>query len=146
MKPTLLLVILAACGCSDGKTKPDAAVDAALDARAIDAGHCGSDVPFTGEDLDWDSTDAAFCGVFNAAFKVRGSTLAIEADTTSPNGRFVMCIPSQATTTLDISPPTGPNPCATNPGSGKASNHPVQSRTWYIDYCRSIPASLWTAF
>jgi len=119
VKTTLVALLLAACGCSDGKGKPDAPVgDGRLpDGKAVDAGKCAGGIFFTGEALDWDSTDAGFCGVFNATLKVRNSSDPAQTDTTSPNGRWEMCIPLQTPVSIDLTPPTGNNPCATNPGS-----------------------------
>lgn len=53
---------------------------------------------FTGEYIDWDSTDAAFMGVPAATFS-SGATTAKSA----PNGRFSLCIPA-ADGTVDIEP------------------------------------------
>ncbi len=108
-----LLAILALSACSDPTAKPDAAIDApkVIDAKAADAGMCGSDTLFTGEHLDWDSTDATFCGVFNAVWKVRGSTDPKQTHTTPPNGRLVMCVPSVPSTAIDVTVPAGNSPC-----------------------------------
>ncbi len=116
-----LLVALSAC--SDPPAKPDASIDAPkiIDARAIDAGVCGTDVPFTGELVDWDSTEAQFCGVLGATWTVRGSSDPKETHTSNaPNGRIVMCIPSQSSTTIDITVPAGNSPCAGTMTSGYA--------------------------
>ena len=119
MKTTVVAVLLVACGCGEVKDKPDAPVGdgKTTDGKAIDAGMCSGGISFTGEDVDWDSTDTAFCGVFNATLKVRGSSDPAQSDTTSPNGRWVMCLPLQTPVTIDLTPPTGNNPCATSPGS-----------------------------
>jgi hypothetical protein len=75
---------------------------------AIDA----PQVQFTGEYVDWDSTDTAFCGIMGASFEVRGSTAA--PDHTAPNGRFVLEVPGTATSLVDITPPTSPSGCTTS--------------------------------
>jgi len=95
----LVLCALAA-GCSDGKKFNDAAPD----------------VTFTGEVVDWDSTDANFCGVM-------GYTLTVHTDAsrtkmvTAPNGRFILPIAGGAPTTrVDLTPPTSGSQCiAGNP-------------------------------
>jgi len=83
------LVACAACG-DDGSDGPD-------------AGPCGDDIQFTGGYEDWDSTEFAFMGIFEA-------TVAEVADpsntaTTAPNGRSSLCLPrdttSQVTWTKD---------------------------------------------
>lgn len=119
MKTTVIGVLLAACGCGEVKDKPDAALADGKqpDGKPADAGKCAGAIFFTGEAIDWDSTDANFCGVFNATLKVRNSSDPAQMDTTSPNGRFEMCIPLQTPVSIDVTPPTGNNPCATNPGS-----------------------------
>jgi len=98
---------LAACG-GGGTTPSDAAIDAPADVG--DAGPCGADLFFTGEMVDFDSTDTTFCGIFGAGFTVAGD--ATRTDTTNPNGRFELCLPASASTVrVDITPPTGPSEC-----------------------------------
>lgn len=76
----------------------------------IDNGSCGDQINFTGEFVDWDN-DTAFCGIFDAQLEVQGEGA---MDSTAPNGRFEgLCIPDQAVTLLDVTPPAGNSPCAT---------------------------------
>jgi hypothetical protein len=89
---------LAACG-DDGGSH--------LDAPA-------SDVLFTGEVVDWDETDATFCGVFAAAMQVHGD--ATRSDTTNPNGRFEIMVPSDKISQIDITPPSAQSMCAAGIG------------------------------
>ena len=78
----------------------------------IDNGTCGDQIHFTGELVDWDN-DRSFCGIFNARVQVQGGG---PMDTTAPNGRFEgICVPDQAVTLLDITPPAGNAPCAVPP-------------------------------
>jgi hypothetical protein len=125
-----LLALVALSACSDPNVKPiDASTDGpkTIDARAVDAGVCGADVPFTGELIDWDSTDATFCGVFNATLKVRGSTNPLETHMTPPNGRVVMCVPNTTGTgtLIDITVPTGNSPCL-----GMTSGYAIRGIAW----------------
>jgi hypothetical protein len=102
----LILVTLTACGDDGGTVDATTAVD-------IDNGSCGDMLRFTGEYVDWDS-DAAFCGVFGAVLEVAGGG---GMDSTSPNGRFDLCIPDSPTITLEVTQPSGNSPCAV-PASG----------------------------
>src|SRR5262245_14738606 len=88
----------AACGGNDDDDAPP--TDA-------DHGMCGAELRFTGEHIDWDS-GAAFCGVFDAQFTVRGTGT---TDATAPNGRFDTCVPDQETTLVDIVPPATMSAC-----------------------------------
>jgi hypothetical protein len=47
---------------------------------------------FTGEYVDWDSSLAAFKGIFGATFTLVADPL--RSTMTAPNGRFLMCIPA----------------------------------------------------
>src|ERR1041384_860740 len=88
------LAILGANGaCGGGGTQP---ADATPDTPP---GTC-TDTSFAGEVIDWDATNAVFCGVFNAKLTVRGQ--ATRTDQTNPNGRFGLCIPHQAETLVDV--------------------------------------------
>jgi len=104
--------VAALAACSDGGgTSHDASID-------TPPGTCGADATFTGEIVDWDSTSAAFCGVFGATFTVRGD--AARKSMTAPNGRFSLCVPAQGQTIVEIAPPTAASEC---PGlSGDAMN------------------------
>lgn len=68
---------------------------------------------FTGELIDWDS-DRSFCGIHNAVFKVAGRA---DQSVTAPNGRFDLCIPSQAQVLVDVVPPNGMSECTSPRGS-----------------------------
>ena len=98
---------LALGACSDGGAKPkDASSDTPVDTAP---GTCGANVSFTGENIDWDSTGANFCGVFGAKWTVRGD--ATQTITTPPNGRVQLCLPHQAQTLIDVVPPTAGSQC-----------------------------------
>jgi hypothetical protein len=85
-------LVIAVTACSDGTSKkPDAAP-----------------VLFTGEYVDWDSTDTMFCGIFGAAFSARGQTA---TDSSNPNGRFMLNLVPPAV--VDITPPTAGSECLT---------------------------------
>ena len=100
--PLALALACAACGDDGGK-----AADASIPTVDIDNGSCGDQLRFTGEYVDWDN-DASFCGINEALFEVSGGAM----DTTAPNGRFDLCIPSgPATVTLDIIPQATPSQC-----------------------------------
>jgi hypothetical protein len=93
---------LGACGGGSNGTPHDAAAD-------TPAGPCGAELSFTGEMIDWDSTDANFCGVAGAVWTVRGD--ATRTDTTPPNGRLSMCLARQTQTLIDVTPPTAGSQC-----------------------------------
>lgn len=90
-----------ACGGSDGKSA-DAAVDVA-------PGVCGADAEVIGAVVDWDSTDASFCGVNGATLHVSGGTA--QSSATPPNGRITMCIPHAAEPRVDVTLPTDGSQC-----------------------------------
>jgi hypothetical protein len=100
LRPTLLALV----ACSSPGTKTDA--------PATGDGMCGAEDFFTGELVDWDSTDANFCGVFQATFTLSTSV----TNTTNPNGRFQLCIPQATQTVVNITPPTDASQC--NPSVG----------------------------
>jgi hypothetical protein len=85
---------LGACGGGNG-TPHDAAPD-------MPPGMCGAEATLSGEMIDWDSTETAFCGVAGAVWTVRGD--ASRTKTTPPNGRLAMCLAHQAQTVLDVTP------------------------------------------
>lgn len=114
------MILLAACSCGNVTVSPDAAKPDT--GPVVDAGKCGANAFFTGEHVDWDESDAAFCGVFNSTWKVRGSSDATMSDTTSPNGRFELCIPAQtADVILDVTPDTAASQCP-----NVAGNYPLR--------------------
>jgi hypothetical protein len=90
------------CACSDDAAPRDATTP------DIDNGSCGSLVRFTGEYVDWDSSSAAFCGIFGAQFQVEGGGA---SGTTAPNGRFDLCVPDGPMTLVDITPPVAQSQC-----------------------------------
>src|SRR4051812_13393565 len=100
MKAHVLVCVLgiAACGPSD-----EAPADAAIDAVTIDAGPCGADTFFTGELVDWDSTESNFLGVFEATYA--DATMPTRSDATSPNGRAELCVPTAAVDRIDVDAP-----------------------------------------
>ena len=91
---------LGACG-DDGATPRDASPDTPV--------MCGGVTSFTGDIVDWDSTDASFCGVFGAKWTVRSDTACTSS--TPPNGRFQLQIPRQPQTLVDIAPPAAASGC-----------------------------------
>jgi hypothetical protein len=74
-----------------------------------DAGPCGADRFVTGELVDWDSSDARFCGVFGATLEVHGDVT--RRDETNPNGRFELCAPAAPLLRIDVTPPSDPSEC-----------------------------------
>src|SRR5690349_2716616 len=109
--PALAFVLgapgLAACGDDASSCDTHFTIDA-------DNGSCGDHINFTGELVDWDN-DTTFCGVNNALVQVQGDGA---MDTTSPNGRFEgICLPNQAVTLLDVTPPAGNSVCTVPPSS-----------------------------
>lgn len=99
-----MLGALAACGGGGGKPS-DAGADTPIDTPVT----CGGVTAFTGDIVDWDSTEASFCGVFGAKWTVRADPACTA--TTAPNGRFQLQIPHQAQTSVDITPPAAASPC-----------------------------------
>ncbi|MGE5184240.1 MAG: hypothetical protein ACM31C_19360 [Acidobacteriota bacterium] len=100
MKARIGAVILLTA-CSSGPSKPkDAAIDVPVDAAWVQ---------FTGEYVDWDSTDTSFCGIFNATFQVHGEPARV--DQTNPNGRFMLNVAPDTQTRVDITPPTANSEC-----------------------------------
>lgn len=99
--PAVALLVLAACG-DDGGTR-DASVDTPIDPV------CGVNAAYTGEIVDWDASNAKFCGVFNAKLTVRSDTSL--TDQTNPNGRFELCVPHADVVTLDLAYSTTPSEC-----------------------------------
>lgn len=102
MQITRTVLVVVICGCGGGETPTDAPV--------ISDGRCGAELDFTGEIVDWDATDAMFCGVFGATLSVDADPT--RADTTNPNGRFELCIPRAATVKLDLAPPASASGCS----------------------------------
>ncbi len=103
----LAVVALALAACSDGGGKPK-------DAPGPDAFVC-STKNFTGEIVDWDSTETKFCGVFNAALTVR--TTNGDTDMSNPNGRFELCVPPGNGALVDVVQATTASQCSSMPGT-----------------------------
>lgn len=101
----LAVALGGACG-GGGETPRDAGPD-----TPIDTGMCGAGTFFTGELVDWDSTEAKFCGVFNSSLTVRGQTA--PADMSNPNGRFELCVARQALAAVDVLHGTNQSQCTT---------------------------------
>lgn len=96
-----LVLCLGACGGGNG-TPHDAAPD-------MPPSMCGAEATLSGEMIDWDSTETAFCGVAGAVWTVRGD--ASRTKSTPPNGRLAICLAHQAQTVLDVTPPSGTSQC-----------------------------------
>lgn len=93
-------------GCSDNGGAPkDAGSDVPVDTM------CGAATFFTGEIIDWDSTDTKFCGVYNSSLTVAGQSA--PGDLSNPNGRFELCVPHQALTEVDVAHGTNNSQCTT---------------------------------
>ena len=97
-------VLVGACAaCNGNGGSPDSRV---VD---IDNGSCGDQLRFTGEYVDWDF-DVSSCGIGEATIEVSGDGA---MDTTAPNGRFDLCIPSNvASVLLTVAQPPGTSQCA----------------------------------
>jgi hypothetical protein len=76
-----LAVLLAACGGDDNMATVDARPDP-----------CAPEMQFTGEYVDWDSTETMFKGVFAAHFTLDSDPA--KTTMTAPNGRFILCVPA----------------------------------------------------
>lgn len=100
---SLAVLVLGLGACGGGNSTPH---DAAPDTPT---GPCGAELSFTGEMIDWDSTEANFCGVAGAVWTVRGDTSRTE--TTPPNGRLSMCLARKTQTIIDVTPPTAGSQC-----------------------------------
>lgn len=99
MKSRLLVLLLAVAACGDDGGSKDAAITD------------GQPLTFTGEYVDWDSTDTGFfCGIFQATFAVHGDPS--RTNTTNPNGRFTLELAPAQITQVDITPPTGQSECS----------------------------------
>jgi hypothetical protein len=94
----LFVLLLHACGDDGGKH---------VDAPA-------AQLELQGEIVDWDETDALFCGVKGANLTVRSNTTLTE--TTAPNGRIDMMVPGDASVQIDVVPPTTMSECVTGIG------------------------------
>ena len=106
MNRAALASVIFVVACGDDAAKGDAAppvVD-------IDNGTCGDQLRFTGELVDWDSTETQFCGVFGATVQVQPTGA---MHTTPPNGRLDLCIPAtDPTTRVLVTPSADPSQCA----------------------------------
>jgi len=118
------LIAVAACSSPGQPSKPiDAVPDTFPD--TFDDGTCGADVLFTGEYVDWDSSETTFCGIFAATWQLHDHPTTTAA--TSPNGRFQLCVPRTGVTRVDIVPPAQASQCVTGmyAASGIAVADPV---------------------
>jgi hypothetical protein len=104
---------LALGACGNGDNQPDAPPD-------TPPGPCGAEMFFTGELVDWDSTDANFCGVFNSRLTRRGAQS--PSDMTAPNGRFELCVPREAQLLVDVMHSTTASGCV-----GVTGSYPVRA-------------------
>jgi hypothetical protein len=82
--PRFAALALLLSACSDDASTSDAAPP----------DPCAPNVTFTGEFVDWDSTETSFLGIGFATFVLGTDTTVM--DTTAPNGRFDLCIPKTA--------------------------------------------------
>ena len=98
------MAMCAACG-GGGETPRDASPDTLTDSM------CGTGMFFTGDLIDWDSTESRFCGVFNSSLTVRGQSS--PADMSNPNGRFELCVPRQAAAAVDVLHGSNQSQCTT---------------------------------
>lgn len=106
-----LTIALAACG-DDAKTGP---VDMGLPPVDFDNGSCGTQLRFTGSIVDWDASEANFCGV-NEATVMDGPDGG--QDSTAPNGRYDLCIDhAPATTALTVTGSATNSQCTTPPST-----------------------------
>jgi hypothetical protein len=105
MTTARVALLLMLVGCGPGSNAADAAPD-------IDNGTCGSMLRFTGEYVDWDN-DTTFCGLPGSVFTVRGSGTTVTLN--APNGRVDLCVPDQAVTLIDITPPRTIPGCKPDP-------------------------------
>jgi hypothetical protein len=112
---SLGLLLVACTACSDGSNNPVKKDGGPVDTLPVDSGPCPANQFFTGQYVDWDWTDTAACGIFGATFTVHGNSSL--TDSTAPNGRFQLCLPSAAKTQVDITAPTAQSEC-TMPKSG----------------------------
>lgn len=85
----------------------------------VPLGPCGEDLFGNGEIIDWDTTDASFCGVLNARVALRGTQS--PSDTTDPNGRFELCVARQAQALLDVTHSPAASGCV-----GVTGSYPVR--------------------
>src|SRR5688572_20923611 len=96
------IVSLGCGGCGGGDGDADARPADADDADA-DPDGCSGAQAFTGELIDFASTDETFLGVFDAVFTLRDEPTC--TGTTAPNGRFVLEAPDDHFTVFDVDAP-----------------------------------------
>jgi len=99
MRAWLLSSLVIVTACSGPSGPPDI-----FDGHLADAGRCGAAPSVSGEFVDWDSSDASFHGVAFATFAIDGDSDPLHTDTSAPNGRIEMCIPSGARALIKITP------------------------------------------
>jgi hypothetical protein len=98
LRHALGLWLIASCACSGGSGNTTDAPVSPVDGLPDAVAPCPAANLLTGEYIDWDSSDAAFKGIFDGSFTVDGAPS--KTDKTSPNGRFELC--SQVTTTAKL--------------------------------------------
>jgi hypothetical protein len=108
MRSLPLVLLITACSGDDGGSAVDATP--VID---INNGACGSQLNFSGELVDADSTMAMFCGVNGAKLDGGGAM-----KTTAPNGRIdEMCIPASGVTQITVTPAATASGCVGAPGT-----------------------------
>lgn len=90
------LSLFAACGDDSGGQADARPIDAAPPDASIDSGpdafeRCPGAMLFSGDYLDWDSSDAMFKGVFDATVTNIATSATAQ---TAPNGRWELCVPA----------------------------------------------------
>jgi hypothetical protein len=97
LSPVLLAFLVACSGCPGGGGTPKDATDA--DDDVADAGpdapidafvRCPGQTFFTGDYVDWDSSESSFLGIFEA--EVYDHAEPATVDLTAPNGRAELCV------------------------------------------------------
>jgi len=134
-----VLLVVGACGDDGGSAPIDGAVVDTIVPIDFDNGSCGDQLRFTGEYLDWDS-HMNFCGINAAVVQVAGGGA---MDSTAPNGRFDLCIPDAAMTTLEVTQPTANSQC-TVPAAGYTIPTIIIANKQVIQTGAMITASAWT--
>jgi hypothetical protein len=96
--PILLALLVSCSGCPGGGGNGKDAADADDDADGgpdglIDAGGpCPGQTFFTGDYVDWDSSESSFLGIFEAEVYDMANPATVEL--TAPNGRAELCVPA----------------------------------------------------
>ncbi|HTM22158.1 MAG TPA: hypothetical protein VL172_16675 [Kofleriaceae bacterium] len=102
----LVIFVIAGCDCGGGAAQdardPDdgGSADAADAGPDADLGPCPGKSYFTGDYVDWDSSETAFLGVFEASVSDREFPEIV--DLTSPNGRTELCVGASGERTISM--------------------------------------------